>query len=175
MFPKALQRPPKTPSFPRDLKDLKSPMFSHNLQEQDHMTPKVILMLRTPKVLLMLRTPKSCQGTYKSTQWTQNSCPNSVQEINKKTETANIYGNFAPATAFPCTKMTFRGFLLLLSFLIQWTKHSQIRSVFDLIQEKSEIPRLYVCYFSFGSRFRIWNLRKIQPLLKNWDQIQNTL
>ena len=27
---------------------------------------------------------------------------------------------------------------------------------------------------SFGSRFRIWNLRKIQLLLKKWEQKQNT-
>ena len=44
----------------------------------------------------------------------------------KKIVQVHIYGNLAPATAFPCTKMMFWVFLLLLSFLIQWTKHSQI-------------------------------------------------
>ena len=51
---------------------------------------------------------------------------NAMKSYDWNNKEVNTYGNFAPATAFPCTKMTFKGFLLLLSFLIQWTKHSQI-------------------------------------------------
>ena len=36
------------------------------------------------------------------------------------------YGRFLPATTLCCCQMTLKGFWVLLSFLIQWTKQSQI-------------------------------------------------
>ena len=42
------------------------------------------------------------------------------------THEITTYGRFLPATALSGCQMTLKGVLLLLSFLIQWTKHSQI-------------------------------------------------
>ena len=80
--------------------------------------------------------------------------------------TVNTYVNISPsATAFSCT---FWGVLLLLSFLTQWTKLSQILhedysalEAFSIIKQvKSDIPRLYAIF-----QLKLCLSTKIKPII----------
>ena len=90
----------------------------------------------------------------------------------QRTMCCTSYGNFAPATTFPCTKMTFI-FQLKLSLLTK-IKPLILGAKITIFPWNFRHRPLCNETLSFGSSFRIWNLRKIQLLLKKWEQKQNT-
>ena len=89
------------------------------------------------------------------------------------------YDNFAPATAFPCMKMTFRGVLLLLSFLIKWKKHSQIwhekysaLEAFSILFLDTHVYEVLIFNFVqtfFLLTFVLHQKWKIHKMLKKWE------